>query len=45
MTDAKGIALLLRTGQKLMPAVGRDWSDTQLKAMTDYLKERFGSGT
>jgi cytochrome c oxidase subunit 2 len=45
VTDAKGIALLLHTGQKLMPAVGRNWSDTQLKAMTDYLKERFGSGT
>jgi cytochrome c oxidase subunit 2 len=45
VTDAKGIAQLLRAGQKLMPAVGRDWSDTQMKAMTDYLKERFGSGT
>jgi cytochrome c oxidase subunit II len=45
VTDAKAIAQLLRKGQNLMPPVGRDWSDTQMKAMTDYLKERFGSGT
>jgi cytochrome c oxidase subunit II len=44
VTDPKAIAQLLRTGQKLMPPVGRDWSGTQMKAMTDYLKERFGSG-
>ena len=45
MTDARAVARLLRTGQNLMPAVGRGWSDAQMKAMTDYLKERFGSGT
>jgi cytochrome c oxidase subunit 2 len=42
--DAAGIERLLRNGQNLMPAVGRDWSSTQMKAMTDYLKERFASG-
>ena len=44
-TDAKAVAQLLRSGQNQMPAVGRGWSDAQMKAMTDYLKERFGSGT
>jgi cytochrome c oxidase subunit 2 len=42
--DAAGIERLLRNGQNLMPAVGRDWSDEQMQAMTDYLKERFASG-
>lgn len=42
--DAAGIERLLRNGQNLMPAVGRDWNSTQMKAMTDYLKERFASG-
>ncbi len=31
--------------QILMPAVGRDWNDTQMQATTDYLKERFASGS
>jgi cytochrome c oxidase subunit 2 len=44
VADAAGIDRLLRNGQNLMPAVGRDWSDAQMKAMTDYLKERFAGG-
>jgi hypothetical protein len=24
-----------------MPAVGADWDDRQMKALTDYLRERF----
>jgi mono/diheme cytochrome c family protein len=44
VSDAAGIERLLRNGQNLMPAVGRDWSETQMRAMTDYLKERFASG-
>jgi cytochrome c oxidase subunit 2 len=35
---------LLRHGKNRMPAVGKEWSDEQLKATTDYLKERFGGG-
>ena len=42
--DRKGIERLLRQGQNLMPAVGRDWSAEQMKAMTDYLEERFARG-
>ena len=44
VTDAQAVAQLLRTGQNEMPPVGRDWSDTQMDAMTAYLEERFGSG-
>jgi cytochrome c oxidase subunit 2 len=35
---------LFRNGKNRMPAVGKEWSDEQLKATTDYLKERFGGG-
>ncbi len=42
--DAKAIETLLHNGGVKMPAVGRDWNGAQRKAMTDYLKERFGSG-
>jgi hypothetical protein len=27
-----------------MPPVGEGWSDEQMKALTDYLQERFGGG-
>ena len=45
VADAEAIERLLRNGQNSMPAVGRDWTDAQMRAMTDYLKERFGSGS
>ncbi len=46
LADAPGIEKLLREGgPNVMPAVGRGWSETQMKAMTDYLKERFASGS
>lgn len=44
VSDAAGIEQLLRDGGILMPAVGRDWNDTQMQATTGYLKERFASG-
>ena len=44
VSDEAGIERLLRNGQNLMPAVGRGWSDTEMKAMTSYLKERFARG-
>ncbi len=40
--DPKALESLLRQGKNKMPAVGRDWSDQQVKATSDYLKERFG---
>ncbi len=44
VSDAAGIERLLHEGGLRMAAVGRDWNDTQMRAMTDYLKERFASG-
>lgn len=42
--DPERMERLLRNGQRSMPAVGRDWTDEQVQATTDYLEERFGSG-
>jgi cytochrome c oxidase subunit 2 len=42
--DEKAMTLLLREGRGKMPAVGKTWSDAQLKATLDYLSKRFGSG-
>jgi cytochrome c oxidase subunit 2 len=33
-----------RPGRPVMPPVGKGWSDEQMKALTDYLQERFGGG-
>lgn len=38
LKDAKGLEQILRDGQGLMPAVGKGWSDAQMKALTDYAK-------
>jgi cytochrome c oxidase subunit 2 len=42
--DADSTAQLLREGRGAMPPVGRGWTDEQMAAVTDYLKERFGGG-
>ena len=42
VTDASAIAKLLREGRGQMPPVGRDWDDTQMKALTDYLERNLG---
>jgi len=41
--DEKAMTLLLREGRGKMPAVGKTWSDAQLKATLDYLTKRFSS--
>jgi cytochrome c oxidase subunit 2 len=38
LRDRKGLETLLRNGGKLMPAVGRDWSDAQIDALVSYTK-------
>lgn len=43
VSDAKGIETLVRTGRGAMPAVGKDWGPTQMKALTSYLKENLGN--
>jgi cytochrome c oxidase subunit 2 len=42
VSDADAVAEVVRNGQGKMPAVGEEWSDEQMKALTDYLAERFG---
>ena len=42
--DARTLERLLREGRGLMPPVGRDWDDQQMRAMTEYLEERFADG-
>ncbi len=39
LAQQQGLEDLLRNGKGRMPAVGKDWSDEQMKAATDYLKE------
>ena len=41
--NEKSIEALLRRGGILMPPVGRDWTDDEMNALTDYLKEHVGN--
>lgn len=44
LQDERGIEALLRNGRRLMPAVGKTWSDAQMSAVTAYLKKTQGNG-
>ena len=49
LTDPAQLEAVVRNGvhrprRKVMPPVGKDWSDEQLSALSGYLKERFGGG-
>lgn len=39
--DAQTVAQIVRNGRRRMPAVGEEWDDRQMKALTDYLKQLF----
>jgi cytochrome c oxidase subunit II len=39
--DRAGLTKLLRNGGIKMPAVGKDWPQTQIDALIAYLKQRF----
>jgi cytochrome c oxidase subunit 2 len=41
--NAQAIETLVRRGGILMPAVGKDWDQDQIHALTGYLKENLGS--
>jgi cytochrome c oxidase subunit 2 len=43
LADAAGMRLLLRKGQKAMPAVGANWSRQQLDATIRYLQATYGA--
>ena len=36
---------IVRNGRGEMPPLGRDWSDRQMDALTEYLREELGGGT
>ena len=42
--DPEQLRLILRNGQGAMPAVGRGWDDTQLRALIAYVRREFGQG-
>jgi cytochrome c oxidase subunit II len=44
IVDPKGLAPLLRNGNKLMPPVGDTWTAAQIKALTDYSKAHIYKG-
>ena len=44
LNDREGIERLIRNGKGEMPPVGKDWNETQLKAITDYLREEIVGG-
>ena len=41
-SDAEAVAQVVRNGRGRMPPIGEEWDDRQMKALTDYLTERFG---
>jgi cytochrome c oxidase subunit 2 len=42
--DAAAIETVVRNGRGLMPSLGKDWTDRQMDALTDYMEERFAGG-
>ena len=44
VSDADSVAEVVRNGRGKMPAIGEEWDARQMKALTDYLEERFGEG-
>ncbi|HKF15292.1 MAG TPA: cytochrome c oxidase subunit II [Gaiellaceae bacterium] len=45
VSNASLVADIVRHGRGKMPDVGAGWDDRQMRALTDYLKERFQAGT
>ncbi len=39
LTDAEALESIVRTGRGDMPAIGADWSEEQMRALTTYLEE------
>jgi cytochrome c oxidase subunit II len=42
VSNASAVAEIVRNGRGKMPQIGEEWDDRQMKALTDYLQERFG---
>jgi cytochrome c oxidase subunit 2 len=45
LSQPQAIETLVRNGRNKMPGVGHGWTDTQMKALTAYLKRFNGSGS
>jgi cytochrome c oxidase subunit 2 len=43
--DPEAVEQIVRNGRGLMPPLGQDWSDEQMDALTEYLREELGGGT
>jgi cytochrome c oxidase subunit 2 len=41
VSDADSVAEIVRQGRGRMPAIGEDWDEHQMTALTAYLRERF----
>jgi cytochrome c oxidase subunit 2 len=41
VADPEAVAEIVRNGRGRMPAVGEEWEDFQMEALTDFLRERF----
>jgi len=44
LAQPERLAELLENGKNAMPPVGRDWDDTQLKALAAYVRKEFAGG-
>jgi cytochrome c oxidase subunit 2 len=42
LDDTEAVEQLLREGRGQMPPVGRDWNETEMQALTDYLEQNVG---
>ncbi len=42
VADAEGVEQIVRNGRGRMPAVGEEWDERQMNALTTYLREEFG---
>ena len=42
LADENAVERLLRDGRRAMPPVGRDWNDTEMDALLDYLEQNLG---
>ncbi|HEX2496236.1 MAG TPA: cytochrome c oxidase subunit II [Gaiellaceae bacterium] len=43
VSQARNVEQIVRNGRRRMPAIGEEWEDFQMEALTDYLRDRFGS--
>jgi cytochrome c oxidase subunit II len=41
VSNAASVAEIVRNGRGRMPPIGEEWSESQMKALTDHLRERF----